>query len=56
MRGMEAAKLTIDDLSLESGWVMIRQGKWKKDRRVPLNAINLRKSFYYQRVAVTISS
>ena len=36
MRGMEAAKLTSDDLSLESGWVMIRQGKWKKDRRVPL--------------------
>lgn len=36
MRGMEAAKLTTDDLSLDDGWVMIRQGRWKKDRRVPL--------------------
>ncbi len=36
MRGLEAARLTLEDLSLESGWVMIRQGKWKKDRRVPL--------------------
>ncbi len=36
MRGLEAARLTLEDLSLESGWVMIQQGKWKKDRRVPL--------------------
>ncbi len=36
MRGMEAANLTLDNLELETGWVMIRQGKWKKDRRLPI--------------------
>ena len=36
MRGIEAARLRIGDLEPDSGWVTIRQGKWKKDRRIPI--------------------
>ncbi len=36
MRGQELARLIIDDLNQETGWVMIREGKGKKDRRIPI--------------------
>ena len=36
VRGGELARLCQEDLELDSGWLMVRQGKGQKDRRVPL--------------------
>lgn len=36
MRAIEIANLSLVDLDFDAGWVMIRQGKWKKDRRIPI--------------------
>ncbi len=36
MRAIEAASLTPDNIDFDTGWVMIRQGKFKKDRRIPI--------------------
>ena len=36
IRSIEAANLTPDNIDFDSGWVMIRQGKFKKDRRIPI--------------------
>lgn len=41
IRAIEAANLTPDNLDFDSGWVMIRQGKWKKDRRIPIGDVAL---------------
>lgn len=38
MRREEAASLRLDDLDTESGYVVIRQGKGRKDRVVPIGA------------------
>jgi integrase/recombinase XerD len=36
MRRMELIKLRMQDLDIERGTVIIREGKWKKDRTVPI--------------------
>jgi integrase/recombinase XerD len=36
MRRMELVKLRMQDLDIERGTIIIREGKWKKDRTVPI--------------------
>jgi integrase/recombinase XerD len=42
LRAGEAARLNIEDVNFEERLLLVRKGKWEKDRVVPLNQVSLK--------------